>query len=196
VSGVWKDIWTSLKAVVGLPATVVALILAVLGNLWNPSFTVSFSLISLAVMAFVVVIIIATAVKMAIDARRRAGGDLPRAVHVYNHSAAEGSTNDPITLVMSGSRQFGVNILVTVHYEEGLGREPGEIFERVIGIGQVVHVQESGLIQVRVLREVVNHSELWQRIQNREMASLSRVGIKPSIDFNAVGIEVQVDERG
>jgi hypothetical protein len=52
------------------------------------------------------------------------------------------------------------------------------------------------LIQVRVLREVVNHSELWQRIQNREMASLSRVGIKPSIDFNAVGIEVQVDERG
>ncbi len=196
MSGVWKDIWTSLKAVAGLPATAVALILAVLGNLWNPSFTISINLISLAMMAFVVVIAIAAAIKMAMDARREARGELPRAVSVYCPSAAEGPTEAPITLLMGRSRQFGVNIFVTVYYEESLGTGRGEIFERAIGIGRVVNIQANGLIQVLVLRTMVNHTELWQRIRAREMATLSGVLIKPSIDFNSVGIEVRFDERG
>jgi hypothetical protein len=152
VSGVWKDIWASLKSVVGLPATVVALGLALLGFLWNPSFQVSFSLISLAVMTFVVVIIIATAVKLATDARGDARGELPRAVSAfpravsaYSPPAADGSTEEPITLIVGRSRQFGVNFLVTVYYEERLEAGRGEIFERAIGIGRGINVQESGM---------------------------------------------------
>jgi hypothetical protein len=196
VSGVWKDLWTSLKSVVGLPATLVALCLALLGSLWNPSFPVCFSLISLAVVTFIVVIVILTAVKLAMDARRDARGELPRAVSVYGPPAAGGSTDGPITLIMGRSRQFGVNFLVTVYYEERLGTERGAIFERAIGIGRVVNVQENGLIQVLMLREVSNHAELWQRIRKRDAATLSGVVIKPSIDFNSVGIEVRFDERG
>lgn len=196
MSGVWKDIWTSLKSVVGAAASAVAFSLALLGSLWDPGVKVRIGLIWLAVMLFVAVALVATAIKMTIDARRDARGDHPRGVHVFSQSAAEGSADGPIILIMSRSRQFGVNILVTVYYEEGLGSGRGEIFERVIGIGQVAHVQENGLIQVRILREVANHSALWQPIRNREMAILARVGISPSIDFNAVGIEVLVDERG
>ena len=98
-------------------------------------------------------------------------------------------------LIMGQSRRFGVNILVAVYYEEGLGAGRREIFERAIGIGPVVNIQENGLIQVLLLPAVVNQSELWQRIPNREMAILPHVVIKPSIDFNSVGIEVRFDER-
>jgi hypothetical protein len=95
---------------------------------------------------------------------------------------------------MGRSRQFGVNILVIVYYEERLEAGRGETFERKIGIGRVVNIQENGLIQVLVLREVSNHSELWQRVRNHEIATLSGIVIKPSIDFNAIGIEGGFDE--
>ena len=58
--------------------------------------------------------------KMAVDARRVAHGDPPRAVYVYAPSAAEGASDGPVTLIMGRSRQFGVNILVTAYYEEHL----------------------------------------------------------------------------
>jgi hypothetical protein len=86
-------------------------------------------------------------------------------------------------------------MFVTIYYEESLGAGGGELFERTIGVGQVVNVQENGLIQVRVLREVPGQSELWRRVRNREMNILSNLVAKPSINFNAIGIEVRFDER-
>ena len=130
------------------------------------------------------------------DARRDARGELPRVVGVYCPPAAEGSAEEPITLIIGGSRQFGINFLVTVYYEERLVPVKGPIFERAIGMGQVVNVQENGLIQVLMLREVSNHAELWQRIRERDTAVLAGVVVKPSIDFNSIGIEVRFDERG
>jgi hypothetical protein len=189
VGGVWKDIWTSLKAVVAATAAAVALGLALLGSLWDPGKTVQIGLIWLAVMVFVMIAVIAAAARMVSDARQTARGDPPRAIYVAS-PAADG----PIVLIMSRSRQFGVNIFVTIYYEEILGAGRRELFERTIGIGRVINVQENGLIQVQVLREVVNQSGLWQRIRSCEMAILSHVIIKPSIDFNAVGIEVRLDE--
>jgi hypothetical protein len=96
--------------------------------------------------------------------------------------------------VLERSSLFGVSIFVTVYYVEGLERGRGEVVERAIGIGRVTNVQQNGLIQVLVLREVPNHAELWQRIRNHEKAILSQIIIKPSIDFNEAGIEVRFNE--
>jgi hypothetical protein len=68
------------------------------------------------------------------------------------------------------------------------------VFERVIGIGRVVNIQQNGLIQVLVLKEVPNHVELWQRIRSHERSILPQIVIKPSIDFNETGIEVRFNE--
>jgi hypothetical protein len=95
---------------------------------------------------------------------------------------------------MGRSGQFGVNILVTVYYEEHLTGEQGDVIEESIGIGQVVNIQKNGLIQVRGLKEGLHHAALWNRIRDREMAILQHVIIKPSFDFNDVGIEVRFDE--
>ena len=190
MSGVWKDIWTSLRAVVPAIASAIALGLALLGSLWDPRIRVQIGLVWLSVIGFVLIAIIAAAIKMAVDARRAAHGAPPRAINV----SAASPTDGPIVLIMSRSRQFGVNIFVTIYYEEILGVGRGELFERTIGIGRIINIQENGLIQVLVLREVLNQSGLWQRIRSCEMAIVSHVFIKPSIDFNAVGIEVRLDE--
>jgi hypothetical protein len=100
----------------------------------------------------------------------------------------------PMVLLMSRSALFGVNTLVTIYYVEILGIGQDHLFERTIGIGRVINVQENGLIQVLVLREVSNDAELWQRIRGREMATLSHVIIKPSVDFREAGIEVWSNE--
>jgi hypothetical protein len=196
MSGVWKDIWTSLKAAVTVITSTVAFGLAILGSVWDPGVKVQIGLVWVGAIGFLVVTVLATAVKMTIDARRAPRGEPPKAISVYAPPALDNADVQPLTLIMSRSREFGVNIFVTIYYEESLGGGSGQIFERAIGIGRIVNIQTNGLIQVLVLREVLNQSGLWQRVRSGEMAILSHVVIKPSIDFNAVGIEVRFDERG
>lgn len=95
---------------------------------------------------------------------------------------------------MGRSGLFGVNILVTIYYEEHLTSAHGDVIEESIGIGQVINIQKNGLLQIRVLKEGTNHAALWKRIRERDVAVLSHVIIKPSIDFSDVGIEVKFDE--
>ena len=64
------------------------------------------------------------------------------------------------------------------------------MFEQAIGIGRMANIQQNGLIQVLVLREVLNHVDLWQRIRNQGRSILPQIVIKPPIDFNAARIEV------
>jgi hypothetical protein len=66
------------------------------------------------------------------------------------------------------------------------------MFEQAIGIGRMANIQQNGLIQVLVLREVLNHVDLWQRIRNQGRSILPQIVIKPPIDFNAARIEVSV----
>jgi len=66
------------------------------------------------------------------------------------------------------------------------------MFEQAIGIGRMANIQQNGLIQVLVLREVLNHVDLWQRIRNQGRSILQQIVIKPPIDFNAARIEVSV----
>jgi len=68
------------------------------------------------------------------------------------------------------------------------------VFERTIGIGRVANVQQNGLIQVLVLREAPGSPDVWQRIRRRDMAALSHLVIKPSIDVSEAGIEVRYNE--
>lgn len=184
-----KDAWASYKAVVGPLATAAALLLALLGSFWDPGIKVPIGLIWLAALLLVVISIFATLVNMTLTARRNAKAGPPRAIHAF--TAAPG---DPVTLVFGASSLFGVNIFVTVYYIESLGSGQREVFERMIGVGHVINIQEDGLVQVLVLREMPAHAELWQRIRNRETATLGQVIVKPSISINMAGVEVQFDE--
>jgi len=193
MGGAWKDVRASLKSTVPAIASAIAFCLALLGTLWDPGVRVQISLIWLVVIGFVTVAWLAAATRMAIEARRLAREDPPRTRYVYVPPTPDDTEQQAITLIVGRSRQFGVNIFVTIYYEESLGVGSSEIFERAIGIGRVVNIQENGLIQVQVLRQMPGQSGLWQRIRSCEPAILAHVMIKSSIGFNAIGVEVRFD---
>jgi hypothetical protein len=144
VGGVWKDIWTSLRAVVSATASAVALGLALLGSLWDPGKTVQVGLIWLAVTVFVMIAVIAAAARMVFDPHQTARGAAPRAVYVAASPAAHGVS----ILIKSRSRQFGVNIFVTIHYEELLRAGRRELFRTYDRYRVGCQRPENGLIQV------------------------------------------------
>ncbi len=185
--GAWKDIWASFKSVVA--ASALAFALALLGSVWDPGVKVALPIIWLAVFGFLVVSVIATAVKMTIEARRLALDGPLRVV-----GALVDERTQALTLVTRRSRQFGVNRLVTIYYEMRVSADRSDILEQAIGIGHVANVQENGLIQILVLREHALHASVWRRIRDKDIPLLSDVVVKPSIDFNAEGIEVRGNE--
>jgi len=194
VDSLWRDAWTSFKAVFGPVLAGAACVLALLGPLYAPGSAVSISLIWLAVGGLLALTLLLTACNLVMAARRSAAGRLPLAVHASVAASPSDGTVGPVTLVLERSDLFGVNIFVTVYYVEHLDRRRDVVFEQAIGIGRVANIQQNGLIQVLVLREVPNHVELWQRIRTQETAILSQIVIKPSMDFNAAGIEVRFNE--
>ena len=189
MSSFWRDAWASNKAVIGPLATGAALLLALLGSVWDPGVKVPVGLIWLAVFVLAFASIIATFVNMTLHARHLARGGPPRAIHAFAPDQA-----GPITLVLEKSAWFGVNIYVTIYYIESLSPGRDFVFERAVGIGRVINIQENGLIQVLVLREMPNHADLWQRIRSREMTTLGQVTIKPSFEFHEAGVEVRFNE--
>jgi hypothetical protein len=185
VHDVWRDAWTSLRSTISGITGAVALGLALLGSLWDPGIKVQVGLIWLAVFALLALSVLVTAIHMMLKARQAAEELPPKAIHAF--AGGGGTVGEGfLTLVMSRSRHFGVNILVTMYYTESVGSGRDDVIERSIGIGQVINIQANGLIQVLVLREVANSSELWQRIRNREPTALSHIIIKPSVGFNEV----------
>jgi len=116
----WKDIWASLKSTVPAIASAFAFCLALLGTLWDPGVRVQIGVIWLAVIGFVTIAWLATATRMTVEARRLARDDPPRARYVYVPLALDDSEQRATTLIVGRSRQFGVNIFVTIYYEESL----------------------------------------------------------------------------
>lgn len=155
---------------------------------------VQIGLIWVTVFVLVIVAVLAASIRMTMEARRSKRAPLPKVRHVSMLERTGDETVKPLTLLMEPSRFFGVNILVTIFYVNLFGDGHDATYEQTIGIGQVVNIQENGLIQVLVLREMSDHAALWQRIRKPEMATLSQVVIKPSIDFNRAGIEVRFND--
>jgi hypothetical protein len=119
---------------------------------------------------------------------------LPRTRHVVVDEGRGSDAFTTIILVLEASELFGVNILVTIYYNETLGVGDGEVFERPIGVERVINVQQNGLIQVLLIAEVPSHADLWQRIRRRDPGALVQLVVKPSVFSDAAGIEVRVYE--
>ena len=136
--------------------------------------------------------ILLTAGNLVLNARRYARGRLPKVLHVSVPTGPSDDVGGPLTLLLDRSDLFGVSILVTIYYVERVGLRRGEVFERRIGIGRVTNIQQNGLVQIQLLTEVSTHADIWQRIRNRETATLSQSVVKPSVASEAVGTEVWV----
>jgi len=185
------DVWSSFKAAFGPVLTGAALILAIPGPLYAPTATVQVSLIWLTIAGSLSLTLLWTAINMGIAVRRSASQPLPRTRQIVVPDRAAPGADPSVILVLDRSSLFGFNILVTIYYSERLDPRRGDVFERAIGIGRVVNVQQNGLIQVLVLAELPGNADLWQRTRNREAAALAQLVVKPSVLFDAAGVEVR-----
>ncbi len=78
-------------------------------------------------------------------------------------------------LLLEKSNLFGHESLVSVYFKE-------DAFEKLIGWGYVLTVQQGGLIQVLVIREVGEAQDsIWEKIRNNDGSVLSKLLIRPSI---------------
>jgi hypothetical protein len=120
------------------------------------------------------------------SARRLAGRQSPKVIHVIvARSPVEGEAN-LVTPLLESSSGFMASHLVTINYAEPFAS--GQIFEQRIGIGYVCNLQQNGLVQIRVMKVVSNPDELWQRISNRDLPILAQVVIRPSVAISDVEI--------
>lgn len=78
-------------------------------------------------------------------------------------------------LLLEKSNLFGHESLVSVYSKE-------DDFETLIGVGYVLTIQQGGLIQVLVTRNVGKAQEdIWKKIRNNDGSVLSKLLIRPSI---------------
>lgn len=185
------DAWLAFKAVFGPILTGAAFLLALLGPLYVPDRIVRVGLIWIAVGGIVALVGALTLTNMLFEARRKCRQPLPRTITALSEAAA-----DPVTLILDPSELFGSNQFVSIYYNELLDVGRKEAFERLIGVGRVSNVQQNGLIQVMVLMELPIHSDLWQRIRNREVATLTQIVVKPSIPYDEAQIEILILLKG
>jgi hypothetical protein len=188
------DLWKSFNRVQGTLLSVLSLLLAIASFFYTPAAEIRFNWKWVFVGLPIYAAICATLIDMLIRARGHSRVRLPRTRHVVINEGRGSDAFTTIILVLEASELFGVNILVTIYYSENLGVGDGEIFERPIGVGRVINVQQNGLIQVLLIAEVPSHADLWQRIRRREVGALAQLVVKPSVFFDAAGIEVRVNE--
>lgn len=183
-----QDLWASFKSVSGPVLAGLALVLAVLGPLYLPAAELRVGLLWLVVAALLVVLALLTLVDLAAAARRRAAGRLP-AVRAAFTPIAGTDVSAPVTLLLDPSPLLGFDLLVAIYYNTLAepGRRDG--FERLIGLGHVANIQENGLIQVLVLRVIPAEDGLWQRIRDRDAATIDRLMVKPSVPWTYLRTE-------
>ena len=78
------------------------------------------------------------------------------------------------TLLLEKSNLFGHESLVSVYVKENA-------FEKLIGIGYVLTIQQNGLIQVLVIQGVEKQDSIWEKIRSGNSNVLSKLLIRPSI---------------
>jgi hypothetical protein len=108
--------------------------------------------------------------------------------------AAISEPDGGLTLVLSPSGLFGVDLAVTIYHVEQLDVQGNLSFERLIGVGRVSNVQQDGLVQVLVARPRRGYEDLWQRLRNKEAAMARQIVVKPSLSFSDAGLGVRDNE--
>lgn len=75
-------------------------------------------------------------------------------------------------LILEPSPLFSYNSIVAIYYVE-------DQFERLIGIGSVINVQENGLIQVSVIESKSEDSTVWKPILENKADKIKYLIVKP-----------------
>ncbi len=168
---IWELIWTCFRSTTGFLTGVVALALGFILWLAKPTTTVPLPCVIFT--AVLVVWIIAALFESVRVAFRGIRAPLPEVKISYEEPRPGGGTD--FVLLMEPSELFSHGIGVSIFSLSAEG------YERFIGFGQVLNIQDNGKIQVRVGSLFPGLDELEAKIRGRETLTLKSLRVKPSM---------------
>ncbi len=82
---------------------------------------------------------------------------------------------DSLLCLLEPSSLFSHDTLVSLYY---LGESE---FERLIGFGVVLNIQENGMIQIMVTSEIKSCPDIFDKLRNNDSDALKKLRVKPSV---------------
>ncbi len=148
--------------------TVLGVSLGFISWLWTPTTRVPLSyFVSLLFIGSVLVITLGNAAyQNYLDSKQV----LPRVLTARIFAEA-----DSLLCLLEPSALFSHDTLVSLYY---LGESE---FERLIGFGVVFNIQENGMIQIMVTREIESCRDIFDKLRNNDRDALKKLRVKPSV---------------
>ncbi len=164
-------IYNSFKEINGYVLTGIGFIITFLFWIYKPTDTISYKIFIPTIVTFVILLIIF--LKLSYSLYQNNQNILPKVIRGINPPKFQKGAK--ALLLLNKSEIFSQDALVTVfHNDEG--------YERYIGSGFVLSIQEDGIIQVIVFESLDNNDKtIWDKVTSNESLILEKIIIKPTI---------------
>lgn len=167
----FSHFYNSFKKVNGHLFGSFSLILAFVVWIWSSNSKVSFGLFIPLVLFFIILII--TLIDLSYTLYIKQKNLLPKVIQgreppsLFNESEA--------LIIVTESKLFSHEALISLFLiEDG--------YERLIGVGNVLTVQNDGMIQIIITKSLVEESEnIWERVRSNNKIVIEKLLVKPNI---------------
>jgi hypothetical protein len=173
----WGSFWHSARRAYGAVVAGLALPLSVVLWLAEPTAQVPASVVI--VFSTMVLGILVTLLHMAYSAVQELSNPIPRVVHARK---GEGAFSDcPVVCLLEESELFSQGFSVSFYYRDNAG------FEILVGVGQVLNIQDDRRILVGLLWPARGQDETVTRLRENNFQVLERLRVKPYVPHYAIG---------
>ncbi|VVB86129.1 Uncharacterised protein [uncultured archaeon] len=161
----WSLIWLSFLKIQGILIGIIALAVSVLVWLFSPNINISLGLVlPVLILCIITILIFAYAAYESFKLSERI---LPKIIYGTTLQAK-------VLCLLEPSELFSHDTLVSFYYVENS-------FEKLIGIGTVINIQEDGKIQVSMTNPVQGFDEIITRLGQNDNTILDNIKVKPNI---------------
>lgn len=165
------DLYQSFTRIHGIPVALLGIVLGLVT--FNYSSTDSVSLKVIVPLGIVLFLMLMTFIDNSIQNFKKVSNILPKVKRAITPTALHSGAK--AILLLEPSDIFAHETLVAVYFLEN-------DFERLIGVGFIITIQENGLIQVLVNKAIDEQDKnIWDNIYNNDITVLSKLQVKPSI---------------
>ena len=177
--GLWSLIWSSFYRTQSILSGVIAIVVSIILWFFTPDRTISLSIFIPILIIFWIIVM--TLVDTLFRISKLSKRILPR---VLNTKMLFTSTEEQKVLcLLEPSEFFSHDILVSFYYVDD------DNFERFIGVGKVLNIQEDGIIQVTIDYTSQGSDEIITKLAESNAGVLKKIRVKPTIPRTYFNLE-------
>lgn len=188
MSGIAADIWQSFCRIQGIFLALGSIVFSAILAYAGPNLSVTINLqgfILAYLFALGTFICFLTAVDMVFRGRTEAKSHLPKVFCVIDPHKDSDKEGTVLRLLIEKSPWFSFDGVVSIYHSEFVDSS-SEKFEKYVGYGRVLTIQEDGKIQIDVQEMELDYAELWNRLRKNDQAVLRNILVKPAMPWEAL----------